>query len=116
MEHVFGNNDRLPMHFIVSAKDKVISFASDDLVMEKDTVSGNGIKGTIKEVLEERPARGNWKKLGHVPTFYKVSLFSLLIFFMVSSCRVARYKKEEKAAYERQLILADSARIYDLKH
>lgn len=75
MEHKFKGNDELPMYFKVNTREKELAFATDNIVMENDTVTGCGIQGTVKEILEERPSKGNWSNIGHNPTFYKVKLY-----------------------------------------
>lgn len=76
MTHNFSQRDGLPMLFTVDIQNKEITFASDGMVMEGDTVSG-GVAGTIKEVVEERPSKGRWKQCGfeEPPTFYRVKLY-----------------------------------------
>ena len=76
MEHNLNKQSGLPMLFTADLKNRIITFASQDMTMEGDTVSGFAFKGTIKEILEERPSRGRWKKIGfkEPPTFYKIQL------------------------------------------
>lgn len=77
MEHVFKGGDNLPMYFVVNTKEKIVEFATESLVMPGDTLAGCGIKGTVKEILDEHESRGRWTQLGYKipPTWYKVLLY-----------------------------------------
>lgn len=77
MEHIFKNNDELPMAFKIDVKNKRMNFVTHAMVMPGDTVTGQSVKGTIKEVVEERPSKGRWSNIGDgtVPTLYIVNLY-----------------------------------------
>lgn len=73
MEHNLNTRDGLPMVFIESTTTKQVTFASHAPVMAGDVISAVRMKGTVKEVMEERPARGNYGD-DEQPTFYRVQL------------------------------------------
>jgi hypothetical protein len=43
-------------------------------------------------------------------------LITIALMMALSGCRVAHYKADERAAYKRQLEIADSAKRYDETH